>query len=978
MPTSRRVSPRIVNRSEGVTLPVDNQPLPGVASSKRKRRVTVNTPEAVDAAAETPVVAALDFTFKNAWLARVAQGLSREEIVDLAAGAEWAYGNARDAGVSLPVIPGGFAELTLANFGLVVQTLDSWADLGKWDHTSDKPDLPDEYPANPSLQEALKALTCGIERLEIVHNKSLPTKSRAKVVLTKSIILKLGGKFKDADQFSQDVLGEISQGDRIWVSDGGTATPFRLEFYLRSKQITQPILKEVFDMVSSPLWRDFYSKCEGTVAQAVWIISNAVTKAREATAAEVSRRQLLAAANAKKAASDFLATQAATGAGATDARKQAARNKAAAADAMDLDGGDGESEGGRSVLSAAESMRSALTDATVRSVLSDVESLKSSRSALSDVASVMDGGAAIRASAEKVLMKDVLDLQKAQFGLPGQTMSLSEANAAAECNHGCWVYKGNFVIDIRHGSTVWLKPVASRWEDGSPWWTCVQVGNPGAPPEQWNALQMVWGMEAYRKENEGSLVHPEDVEKRAKAELSRLSSEPAADAGEGLSGKTFTATQRALFKRLNSLAQKGIDDSSGDFMRNVGFDKLDSGEAVVLLHTLGYLTESQFKQVLPTLEFLLERYLRGYNPDRGGLAVRPFQAVVVLYCEWSRMVPIRNGHVPVCTMATFTAEPESEQLVPTPLAGESSSATKQTMVIDNGELVVQGPQGATTIVRPPITEAAQVWLAMANIKALLHAVHPPLFAVQTLLSVEFMCTRAVARDSASGVFEASLVLAQCFLWLGSSVARHLRLVGSVDGFAFMLTPSQTQTIETQRARNEVQTLQVQLRQVTASVDQRMSQLQASMRASPQQTQVQNPHNPPGSGRKAQRRAEAAARWAASNGAPSPAPATVPAPAPAPFKTKVTFNNPTGKGGKGKGGKGKGKGKGGKGKGKGGGSVSQAASAALDQVFGAGKNYFDERANWIAQWTDPTEEKTHCFMTEKLGIACDSAVCPACN
>ena len=76
--------------------------------------------------------------------------------------------------------------------------------------------------------------------------------------------------------------------------------------------------------------------------------------------------------------------------------------------------------------------------------------------------------------------------------------------------------------------------------------------------------------------------------------------------------------------------------------------------------------------------------------------------------------------------------------------------------------------------------------------------------------------------------------------------------------------------------------------------------------------------------------------------------------------------------------GKGKGDGGKGKGKGGGSVSQEASAALDQVYGAGKNYFEERATWCAQWTDWTERKSHCFMKEKLGIACDSAGCPACN
>jgi hypothetical protein len=58
-------------------------------------------------------------------------------------------------------------------------------------------------------------------------------------------------------------------------------------------------------------------------------------------------------------------------------------------------------------------------------------------------------------------------------------------------------------------------------------------------------------------------------------------------------------------------------------------------------------------------------------------------------------------------MATSTSAPESSLVVPTPLAGESYIATKQTMAIDNCELVVQGPQGATKISRPPITEAVQ-------------------------------------------------------------------------------------------------------------------------------------------------------------------------------------------------------------------------------------------------------------------------------
>jgi hypothetical protein len=44
-------------------------------------------------------------------------------------------------------------------------------------------------------------------------------------------------------------------------------------------------------------------------------------------------------------------------------------------------------------------------------------------------------------------------------------------------------------------------------------------------------------------------------------------------------------------------------------MRQVEFDKLDPGEAITLIHTLGHMSESQFKQVLPNLEFLLTRFL---------------------------------------------------------------------------------------------------------------------------------------------------------------------------------------------------------------------------------------------------------------------------------------------------------------------------------------------------------------------------------
>jgi hypothetical protein len=44
------------------------------------------TPSAVasEQATDTPERAELDFTFKNAWMARVAQGFTKEEVVDLA------------------------------------------------------------------------------------------------------------------------------------------------------------------------------------------------------------------------------------------------------------------------------------------------------------------------------------------------------------------------------------------------------------------------------------------------------------------------------------------------------------------------------------------------------------------------------------------------------------------------------------------------------------------------------------------------------------------------------------------------------------------------------------------------------------------------------------------------------------------------------------------------------------------------------
>jgi hypothetical protein len=104
-------SARAVNKAKGITLPADNRPLP-----ESKERKTRATPVAAAAVADTPVVAApqrLDFTFENAWLARVTHGLSQQEVGDMLAGSLGPYARARKAGVPFPDIPGGFDSLTI-------------------------------------------------------------------------------------------------------------------------------------------------------------------------------------------------------------------------------------------------------------------------------------------------------------------------------------------------------------------------------------------------------------------------------------------------------------------------------------------------------------------------------------------------------------------------------------------------------------------------------------------------------------------------------------------------------------------------------------------------------------------------------------------------------------------------------------------------------------------------------------------------
>jgi hypothetical protein len=100
--------------------------------------------------------------------------------------------------------------------------------------------------------------------------------------------------------------------------------------------------------------------------------------------------------------------------------------------------------------------------------------------------------------------------------------------------------------------------------------------------------------------------------------------------------------------------------------------------------------------------------------------------------------------------------------------------------------------------------------------------------MQTLLTVEFMVTRAISRDSNGGIFEATCILTQCCLWLGSEVSRHLRLVQSINGFSFSLTLDQKRTINEQKSRHEVLGLKKEIKSMSVVLDQRLGRLASTM------------------------------------------------------------------------------------------------------------------------------------------------------
>ena len=206
---STRKSPRLL----GVSVPQDKGPLTGKPRKENTRKRKARTPAAAasEQAEATPERVELDFTFKNAWMARVAQGFTKEEVVDLALSTRRPYERAKAAGVPLPDIPGRYDNVTMGNFDGVVQALDKLAEFGNWDHSGEPPDLPAEYADAPSLSNAAATLACGIELTGSLHNKTLPKKSQTKAPTGSAQIQGLGVKPPEFDELSQNVLKGLLQ-----------------------------------------------------------------------------------------------------------------------------------------------------------------------------------------------------------------------------------------------------------------------------------------------------------------------------------------------------------------------------------------------------------------------------------------------------------------------------------------------------------------------------------------------------------------------------------------------------------------------------------------------------------------------------------------------------------------------------------------------------------------------------------------------
>jgi hypothetical protein len=167
--------------------------------------------------------------------------LSHQDIKDVVQGLVQAHKSADEAGVAdLPQPKGSFAELNGVDVGASIRLLTALAKFGNWKCGTSTPDLPSDYPEDPSVSHARNSFVNGINLLEAKALKARTTSESTRASMTKFIFNKIGVPSAEWDLLAKTALGKIGQGHRLWKSDGGSISPWRVEFYLRGVGVTTP------------------------------------------------------------------------------------------------------------------------------------------------------------------------------------------------------------------------------------------------------------------------------------------------------------------------------------------------------------------------------------------------------------------------------------------------------------------------------------------------------------------------------------------------------------------------------------------------------------------------------------------------------------------------------------------------------------------------------------------------------------------
>jgi hypothetical protein len=118
--------------------------------------------------------------------------------------------------------------------------------------------------------------------------------------MTKYIFNKIGAPSSEWDLLAKTALGKIGQGHRIWKSDGGSITPWRVEFYMRGVGVTMPAV--VVGIISKWSAKRGSGTIDTKTKKVTEIWAAAILKAKEIAEAEASLAKKLREESAAKAA----------------------------------------------------------------------------------------------------------------------------------------------------------------------------------------------------------------------------------------------------------------------------------------------------------------------------------------------------------------------------------------------------------------------------------------------------------------------------------------------------------------------------------------------------------------------------------------------------------------------------------------------------------------------------------------------------